>query len=208
MADGKREYTINIKNSKLVFRTSSYRAEKGSMLHSGIYNREFTSSIVAGAVLMAIALAATLGGMKITPVHYVFAGALFIALFILFRVYVFFESYLQAVIDKSRGELSIYIKGVISRKFRAPLSELTGIRKGYTVIAPENVDGIRVVEKIALQHGMVIPGFGEVKQYHTVNFEFRNGETPMVFSSEDAAQVEEALEIMNRFVGGSIAQED
>jgi hypothetical protein len=208
MADGKREYTINIKNSKLVFMTTSYRAEKGSVLHAGIYNREFASSVASGAVLMALAITAILRGIAIAPVHYVFAGALFIALFILFRVYVFFESRLQAIIDKSRGELSIYIKGVISRKFSAPLSELAGIRKGYTVIAPENVDGVRVVEKIALQHGTVIPGFGEVKQYHTVNFEFRNGETPMVFSSEDAAQVEEALEIMNRFVGGSIAQED
>lgn len=208
MADGKREYTINIKNSKLVFMTTSFRAEKGSMLHSGIYNRELASSIASGAVLVAMAITAILKGIAIAPVHYVIAGALFIALFILFRVYVFFESYLQAVIDKSRGELSIYIKGIISRKFRAPLSELTGIRKGYTVIAPENIDGVRVVEKIALQHGTAIPGFGEVKQYHTVNFEFRNGETPMVFSSEDAAQVKEALEIMNKFVGGSIAQED
>ncbi|MBI3592450.1 MAG: hypothetical protein HY099_03050, partial [Nitrospirae bacterium] len=77
-------YQIEIKDNVLVFRTTSFKAEKGSVLHSGIYNRELASSLAAGACI-------TLAGFffafrdKITAIHFIAALFLFAVLFLFFR---------------------------------------------------------------------------------------------------------------------------
>jgi hypothetical protein len=203
-----RDYTLGIKKDRLVFRSTSFRAERGSVLHSGIYNRELTSSLAAGGLVAALSVALFYAGVDSTPLHLAGYALLFVVLFVLLRVYVFYEEFLETVIDKGEKTLSVFRKGLPSEKSAVPLSELAGIRKGYTAIVPENPDGVRFVEKIALQHGTVIPGFGDVKEYHTVNLEFRDGDTLMVFSTEDDATAEEVLGIMRKFTGGERAPSD
>jgi hypothetical protein len=203
-----RQFTLKVKNNTLLFRTSSYRAERGSVLHSGIYNRELTSSLVAGGLLVAVAIAVVLAGMSVTGYHFALAAAAFVGLFIFFRVYVFFEDFLEVIIRRDKGHISVFRKGFRSLRRAAPLREVTGIRKGFTVIAPENPDGIKFVEKVALQHGTVIPGFGEVREYHTVNVEFSGGDTVMVFSTVEKADADEVLAAMRRFTEGRLAKED
>ncbi|NIN70309.1 MAG: hypothetical protein GTO63_37660, partial [Anaerolineae bacterium] len=43
------------------------------------------------------------------------------------------------------------------------LSDLEEVRRRQIVIEPENPDGVDFVAKIAIQHGTLIPGFGETK---------------------------------------------
>lgn len=203
-----RQFTLKVKNNTLLFRTSSYRAERGSVLHSGIYNRELTSSLVAGGLLLAVAIAAVFAGVPVTWLHFALAAAAFVGLFIFFRVYVFFEDFLEVTIRRDKGSITIFRKGLRSFRRTEPLREVTGIIKGFTVIAPENPDGIKFVEKVALQHGTVIPGFGEVREYHTVNVEFRGGDTVMVFSTRERADAEEVLAAMRKFTEGMLAKED
>ena len=45
MAENDRPYRIKISEGKMIFQTASYKAEKGSVLHSGIYNSEMTSRL-------------------------------------------------------------------------------------------------------------------------------------------------------------------
>jgi hypothetical protein len=45
-------YQLDIKDNILIFRTTFFKAEKGSVLHSGIYNRELASSLLAGACIV------------------------------------------------------------------------------------------------------------------------------------------------------------
>ncbi|MDI6728785.1 MAG: hypothetical protein QMD44_07690, partial [Thermodesulfovibrionales bacterium] len=82
--DNNKAYQINIKDNMLIFRTSSFRAEKGSVLHSGIYNRELASSLAAGALVMLLGFFFA-ASFKITTVHFVVALLLFVIFFIVFR---------------------------------------------------------------------------------------------------------------------------
>ena len=210
MKDGA-EYQIQQRGEKLHLRTTSYKAEEGSALHGGIYNRELTASLAAGAVLVAAALAAYYAG--VTPAlgmenWPMYAGAVvaFGAMTLLFRVYVFFEEYLDLTVDRRAGIVEVFVKGFRSRLLTRPLSEMTGVSKGLTVLAPKNDDGIAVVKTIALQHNMIIPGFGDVHTYHSVNLEFGSLDTVMVFCTENAEESDAVLEMIRKFVGGPVAK--
>lgn len=201
MAETGAEYTLNRKENVLVLRTTSYKAEPGSVLHSGIYNRELTSSLAAGGVLIALAIAVIAKGVHVASWHYLVAAGLFVGLFMFFRMLVFYEDYLETTIHRGKGYVSVFRKGFISKTRTVPLAEVEGFRRGYTAFAPENPDGIAFVEKVALQHGTVIPGFGEVKEFYTVNLELKDGETIMVFSTRDSAQARLVLEELRQFAG-------
>lgn len=203
-----REYNLRIRGNVLSFRTGSFRAEPGSALHSGIYNRELISSLAAGAVMVAIALLAVIKGVEVRLFHYIGAIVLFGALTLLARFYLFYEEYLSLSIDRQKGELEVVKRTLAKQVMRRGLDELTGVRKGFTVIAPENQDGIDIVKNISLQHGMVIPGFGESKEYHSVHLEFGELDTVAIFSTEEPDEAEAVYQVINKFVGGAGAKKN
>ncbi|MBI5212390.1 MAG: hypothetical protein HY957_03330 [Nitrospirae bacterium] len=182
----------------MIFKTTSFKAEKGNVLHSGIYNREMSASLAAGAVVM-------LSGFffaakyRITAVHFIAALFLFIILFLVFRAYIFGEPLLGVVIDKEKGNIDISLDRIFGKKnLSFPFASLEDIRKDHKSIAAENPDGIKFVEKIALQHGTVIPGFGKTAEFYTVEMEFESRQRIMIFSSEDSAAADDiALKIKN-----------
>lgn len=196
------EYQISMKRSALHFRTTSFTATDGSALHSGIYNRELTSSLAAGAVLVVIAATMLAKGIGMGMYHAIGALALFAVLFFLFRIYVFYESYLTITLDRESKRVIIFIKGFISKKIDCPLDDVADINKGITLIAPENDDGIDVVKKIALQHNMIIPGFGERKTFHTVTFIFRDNSSLMVYSAQNEKEAQHVIDQFRDFLGG------
>lgn len=206
--DKKKEYSINIKKGALIFTTTSFRAEEGSVLHSGIYSRELTSSLVAGAVLVAISMLMVYLGIKLSILITVAGVVMFFVLMVLFRKYVFFEEHLRVTLDKDKKKVSFFKKGLRSTYESIPLEELRSIRWGVTLIVPENTDGINVVKSIAAQHGMPIPGFGEHRELHSVIFEFTEERDIMVFSSEDQNEADAVLDLMKNFAGGDIAEAD
>jgi hypothetical protein len=203
-----REYQLKIRGSVLSLRTGSFRSEMGSALHSGIYNRELVSSLAAGAVIVVIAIIAVIKGVDIGVPHYVGTVVLFAILTFVFRVYVFYEEYLELTIDREHGIIEVNVRQMRNEHIKRPLSELTGVVRGYTIIAPDNPDGIDIVKNISLQHGMVIPGFGESKEYHSVNLEFGGLDTVSIFSTEEPDEAEAVSQVINRFVGGGIAKTD
>ncbi|MDI6800900.1 MAG: hypothetical protein QMD01_02420 [Thermodesulfovibrionales bacterium] len=193
-------YQIDIKDNLLTFRTAFFKAEKGSALHIGIYNRELASSLAAGALVMLLGffLAAK---YKITAVHFIAALVLFTAFFIGFRTYIFREPLLYVAIDKARGVINFSVNKIFGQKnFSFPIAELENIRQDYVSITPENPDGIKFVEKIALQHGTVIPGFGKTAEFYTVEMEFKNRQRIMIFSSEDPSPADDIAIKFKNFI--------
>lgn len=193
-------YAFDISDKMLVFRTSSFRAEKGSMLHSGIYNRETASTFAAGAciVLLGFFFASR---PRLSNVSFIAVLPLFVLLFLFFRTFVFRETFLQAVIDKETNVVSIVHKGFFrTEKQLYALAGLESIREDYKAVAPENPDGIKIVEKIALQHGAVIPGFGAAAEFYTVEFEFKDAEKVMVFSSGDYSEANDVTKTFKNFI--------
>ncbi len=193
-------YAFDIKDKVLAFRTASFRAEKGSVLHSGIYNREMASTLAAGACIILLGFFFASGPL-LSTISFIAALLLFVLFFLFFRTFVFRETFLQAVIDKENNVVSIRRMGFFRiEKQLFNLSELEGIREDYKEVALENPDGIKMVEKIALQHGTVIPGFGAAAEFYTVEFEFKDAGRVMVFSSRDYSEADDVTRAFKNFI--------
>ncbi len=191
---------MEVKEDTLILRASSFRAEKGSFLHGMIFNRELASSLSAGAVLMLLAL---LLGIytRITTVHFMIGAALFAGLFMIFRIYLFREGILETVIDEGRHVVTFKLKGITGSRARSyPIGQLQDVNLHRVALQPENVDGIKVVEKIALQHGTVLPGFGKTIEIATVNLGFTGGKEVTVFSSRDVSEAEDVVNKIRSFL--------
>jgi hypothetical protein len=200
-------YQLTEEDSRLLLRTPSFRAERGSVLHSGIYNRELTSSLVAGILVGAVFLILALTGVEVTLVYVVPAVILFSGLFVMLRKAVFYEEQLEAVFDKAGRAITVVVKRFPERRYMYPLEELTDIKENHIVITPDNPDGISFVEKIAAQHGTVIPGFGETKEFYTVDLQFKGGGQMRVYSSREESGAGELRRRLREFIGGKGAQE-
>lgn len=176
----------------LAFQTNSFRQERGSVLHPGIYNRE-TASILASAAC--VVLIGFFFAPRAAPSHVHFPAGLilFLLLFLFFRTYVFIDSILRVVIDKRNNTV------VIGRRI-FPLQELVSVLEENKEIAPENPDGVKVAGKIALQHGTVIPGFGETFRFRTVVLKFRYSDSMVIFSSGDYSETANVTNLFRNFM--------
>ena len=193
-------YAFDINDKVLAFRTASFRAEKGSVLHSGIYNRETASTFAAGACILLLGFFFASRPL-LSTISFIAPLLLFVLLFLFFRTFVFRETFLQAVIDKGNNVVAIMRRGFFRmEKQLFTLNELEGIREDYKEIASKNPDGIKIVEKIALQHGAVIPGFGAAAQFYTVELEFKDAGRVMVFSSGDYSEADDVTRTFKNFI--------
>jgi hypothetical protein len=197
-----KSYQIEMSGQSLVFRTSSAKAEKGSVLHSGIFNRELASFLAAGSILTLLGLYFARYG-RIHTLHVIAGIVLFAVISLLLRKYLFHEPMLRAVFDGKKGTVSISHRGILFQKREGfPLTGISGITLNRVILRPENPDGIEIVEKIALHHFVVIPGFGETEEFFTVQLDFGE-KNVMLFSSR---KKEEAEEVHGRLKGFIDAQ--
>ena len=180
--NAERAYSLQEDAIRLAFRTTRYAADRGSVLHSGIYNREF-SSVLASFALAGIAyflLVMSFG--KKTAFSAVFL-LLFIGAFPLFRTYIFKERYYEAVFDRASATVEIRRSGIGSKVLlNRPLAGISSIWIDTETTAIENRDGVAFVEKIAAQHGTVIPGFGQEKVFYTLKLRFSDGLEQALFA--------------------------
>lgn len=193
--DNHSTYQLEIKDNRLMFRTSSFISERESILHSGIYNRELASvlaaSVVGGSLFVFLSL---------RPVNkillYTIPVLVFTLSFILFRTVIFKETHLEALFDRDLGQVSLVVK----RPFSAihsnfPIGSLSDIILSHKEFEPDNPDGIAVVKKVALQHGTVMPGFGEKKVFYNVELSFGPDKETTIFVT---GQMDEALDVVNK----------
>ena len=194
-------YDLSIEDGTLRLRTGSYSTGHGSVLHSGIYNPELISSLAAGAFLILIFVIALAVGIKITVAYYIAGGAVFFALLFLFRMFVFYEEFLSAVIDRGADTVSVKINKALPdlRVFKLP--ELQAISLGTVHLEPENPDGVDFVKRISAQHGAPIPGFGVKKDLHTVALRFSGDRDVVVFSTEQEDDARELARKLEDFAG-------
>ncbi|HWR57302.1 MAG TPA: hypothetical protein VN328_00315 [Thermodesulfovibrionales bacterium] len=188
-----------MRDNVIVFKTSSFRTEGRSVLHSGIYNRELSSSLAAGAVIVAVGFFFA-GYLRITAVYFIITILSFAALFILFRIYVFREPVLETVFDHDKGLITLSLKKVLGGEVQSyPMTELSSVGLGHVTVQPQNIDGIRIVEKIALQHGTVIPGFGKREDFYTVDLDFTYKEV-VIFSARERQSAQAVADELRRYL--------
>jgi hypothetical protein len=192
-------YEIDRKDGTLALKTKSFRAEKGSVLHSGIFNTELASSFVAAGVAIAF-LVITALWFHPGAVHYVVAALLFVITFPLSRTYLFREACLHTVFDRKKQIISVSLeRPFVGKTLERPLDTLKDIALKHTKIEPKNPDAIAFVEKIALQHGTVIPGFGQTEDFYSVALAFEDM-TINVFVSRDINEARSVMVQLQDFV--------
>ncbi len=192
-------YRVEIEDNRVTLRTTSFKAERGSVLHSGIFNREFSSSFVAVTVSAAV-LAFFALRHELQILHYVIAVAVFIVVFPLARIYLFKEPRLETVFDLDAKSVSITLSKLFgSRSIKRPLDSLDDIRISHIRFEPENPDGVAFVKRIALQHGTVIPGFGQVEDFYNVELRF-DGEGFIILTTRAEEEAEAVVAKLRRYV--------
>lgn len=194
-------YQVNRKGERLVFRTASYSADRGSILHSGIYNREFASVLTASAVAGAASLTAFLFFGRTMFLYLLFIG-LSLVLFPFFRKFLFRERFLEAVFDRTAGMVSLAYPAMGRTVSEAvKMADIRGlsIEKRKTTLG--NPDGVAFVEKISLQHGTVIPGFGEEQVSYLLKLALPDGTERVLYADRDMNRVIALYDEINGFLG-------
>jgi len=196
-----RNYTVITEEEKLIFATPTYRADPDSVLHSGIYNREFSSAlssaVVAGILYMLVAF--NTGNTIVRPLVFLLT---FTVGFPFFRKFVFKEGLLEVVFNAVSGEAKIYTSWITKR-----LKETISIKniKGLSIESKrhevENPDAVRFVKQISLQHGSVIPGFGEEKVLFLLKLHLSDGSERTIYSDNIMHNVITAHDEIKEFLG-------
>jgi hypothetical protein len=128
VTEGKnRKYSIHRTATVLVFRTASFSDETASVLHSGIYNREFASVLASLAFAGLVYLLLETHFEKTVLFNIVFI-AVFVGGFPFFRTFVFKEKYMETVFDTTAGRAGIFIAGIMRRKKESIALSSTGWR--------------------------------------------------------------------------------
>jgi hypothetical protein len=204
--DEKKPYHIDKRGDTVVLKTTSFRTERRSVLHSGIYNRELASSLAAGAVVLAGNFFFALS-YRITAVFLAAAVLLFAVSFVLFRVYVFREAVLETVFDAPKGAVTVSLKRAFaSPPLSYPFGALKAVRLEHSSMQPENVDAVQLVERVALQHGTVIPGFGKTEEFYSVVLDF-GGQKRVIFSAGRREAAVAVVDELKSAVGGRLPDE-
>lgn len=188
--DQEKSYSIKSEGSTLVFRTSTFKAEKSSVLHSGVYSREFNSILFASGICMLtyIFLSPSMAG----PTLYAALTFALASAFMLSRKIIFREKILEVCFNKQSGTVSLVFSGAFSKKTEEmALSDIVSVEIGSKRFEPENKDGADFVQKISTQHGSPVPGLGETEEFITLSLRSRNGSERIIY----AVKVKEESEV-------------
>lgn len=176
-----KKYQLETEDDKLVFRTSFFKAEQTSVLHPGVYTREFSSLLFASAACIASYI--MLSGRS-PIVRYAVLILIFIASFIGANKYIFKERVLQVVFDRSDKTVYMAQTGPLTRKSeKIPFADIKSVELGSRTFVPENVDGINFVQKISAQHGSAVPELGEVDEFITLSLKLQDGTERMIYAA-------------------------
>ncbi len=190
-------YKLSVENGRVVLTAKTFRAEKGSVLHSGIFSRELASSFV-GAALTLLFLMVVFFTVGISLLYYGIAALLFALATLFSRIFLFKEPFLETVIDKDRITITLN-RPILKKVINKSISQLRDIRIDYWRFEPENPDGVEFVKKIALQHGTVMPDFGKTKEFYNLVMDFGE-ESFVILTSEKKDDIDTVLAKLKDFL--------
>ena len=193
-----------MEGGRLDLRTTSFgeKSKLGSVLSPVIYNYELSAMLAAAGPATAAFLLA--GG---TRWRFFALAIAYAAGFLFFRSFVFKKRFLTLTIDRDAGEglLKMPFRG--EKKFRT--AEIEKVEAEHAVITPENLDGLRQVEKIALHHHTVLPELDKPADIYTVRLWLKEGRPPLeIYSGRDGKSAAEAALNIRNFIFPESVTED
>ena len=187
---GKKGYSLDKTGNVLIFTTDSFSSEKSSVLHSGIYNYEF-SSILSASVVCGIVYVLAAVKFSVSLVLLLILVVIFITVFVLFRRFVFRDKSLRVVFDRAERTITInrpFITGC--RLEELSFEAIASVEVGSKSITIENQDAVRFVQKISLQHGSEVPGLGAEEEFVTLALKLRDGTERMIYAGKVEGDIE------------------
>jgi len=174
----------------LTFTATSFKAEKTSVLPSGVYSKEFSSMLLASALCVFVYMLTDV--INSTAIR----SAIFLLFFIIFfygsRKYIFYDKKLKVEFNNNSKSVLITRPGIIMGKTeKMPLSSIRSVEIGNKKFTPDNPDGAAFVEKISAQHGSYVLGLGEEEEFVTLSLMLTDGTERVIF----AGHVEDEPEI-------------
>ena len=175
------DYQLKMGDDKLVFKTSSFKAERTSVLHSGVYSKEFSSMLLASATALG---AYILTDSRPPLLRYIILIIIFALSFIGAHTFIFKERELQVVFDRKDRTAHLIQSGLLMKKReKVPFADITSVIVGSRQFTPQNIDGINFVQKISAQHGSAVPGLGEAEEFITLSLLLTDGSERMIYAA-------------------------
>jgi hypothetical protein len=178
-------YQIKTEDDKLIFTTSSFIAEKTSVLHSGVYTREFSSMLFASAVSIFFYMG--LITVNINPVffRYILIVLVFVAGFLAANKFIFKEKKIEVILDNSIKTAIITRFGIISKKKEnIAFENIRSVELRSRKFTPENMDGIKFVQQISAQHGSAMPELSEEEEFITLSLSLADGSDRVIYAAK------------------------
>ncbi len=184
LSDKANYYELKIENDKLFFRTAYFKAEKTSVLHAGVYTREFSSMLLASAVCVSAYIIDGTFSSRPPVVRYTIIVLIFVAAFIGANTYIFRKRYLELVCDRTEKIVRIVQSGLLRKKSETiPFNQIASVAAGSKSFIPENLDGIKFVQKISAQHGSPMPGLENEEEFITLSLRLLDGSERIIFAA-------------------------
>jgi len=194
-------YEIRKIDNVIEFSTPNYRVEKTSVLHGGVYTREFSSMLLASAITLAgFVILYRIEGI-ILIIRIIILIILFIVSFLGSRLLLFKERELITRFDRNSGTVTVLTPGIFGyRCERISMESIEDIVIDTMRFEPTNIDGIRFVERISAQHGSAVPGLDQVEEFITMKIRLRNGQERIIYSAKTDIEPELPLKEIKEFI--------
>lgn len=180
-----KNYQLETHKDRLILKTSSFKAEKTSVLHSGVYTREFTSMLFASGACIFSYMLTDIISSRPPVIRYAILILLFVAAFLGANKYIFKERQLEVVFNRKDKMIHIVRSGLITRKIeKIPFEKVKSIDIGSRKFVPDNFDGINFVQKISAQHGSAVPGLSDVEEFVTLSLRLIDGSEKIIFAAK------------------------
>jgi Ca2+/Na+ antiporter len=194
------EYQVTMDREELSFRTSSFSAERSSVLHAGVYTREFSSMLLASAIcMMFYMLFVYLWYMSV--LQYLLLTALFVVIFLSSRQFIFIEKELEVVFSQSKKHAEMIMNGIFRRRLEdVPFDNIISVETGTETFVPENIDGIKFVQKISAQHGSAMPDMDRPEVFATMYLNLKDGTKRTIYAGKTGRDLMTPAEQINNFL--------
>ncbi len=184
-------YDIKTDSNTMTFSTPFFKAEKSSVLHPGVYTKEFNSMLLSGAACLFVYMITEFMSHKLAILRYILLVVILVATFIGGTKVLFKEKYLEAVFNKSEQSVTISYSGLFSKKVETLLfADIKSVDLGIKSFVPENIDGINFVQKISAQHGSAIPDLDQNEEFITVALRLTDKSERIIFAGRSDSEPE------------------
>ncbi len=122
-------YQLKTDDNRLIFTTSSFIAEKTSVLHSGVYTREFSSMLFASATSVLCYMGLINANVNPVFLRYLLIVLVFVAGFLAANKFIFKDRKIEVILDKSIKTAFITRFGIISKKKKKYPLKISGQSK-------------------------------------------------------------------------------